>query len=112
MEAIVNEGKIQLQNQQSPAYESTNFLILLGKSICFTGQLNCTIGGISIDRSKAQQFAIERGMILKSGVSKKLDYLVTADPNSLSGKSLKARDIGVKILAESVFWTWMGVAVD
>jgi DNA polymerase III subunit epsilon len=64
------------------------------------------------DRIFAQKIAIEHGMVIKSGVSKGLDYLVTADPNSLSGKSLKARDYGVKIIAEPVFWSWMNFKVD
>lgn len=84
----------------------------LEKSICFTGQLSARIQGVLVDRSKAQQFAIERGMIIKSGISTKLDYLVTADPNSLSGKSLKAREIGVKVIVEPVFWAMIGVRID
>lgn len=83
-----------------------------GKTICFTGALRSTLDGERIDRGFAQKLAIEQGMIIKSGISKSLDYLVTADPNSLSGKSLKAKDYGVKIIAESIFWTWMNFKVD
>lgn len=83
-----------------------------GKSICFTGALRSTLNGNPIDRVLAQKLAIERGMVIKSGVSKELDYLVTSDPNSLSGKSLKAKDYGVKIIAEPVFWIWMNFKVD
>lgn len=82
------------------------------KSTCFTGQLNAKIQGISVDKLKAQQFAIERGMIIQSGVSTKLDYLVVADANSQSGKSIKAGGIGAKIIAEPVFWAMFGVRVD
>lgn len=82
------------------------------KSICFTGQLCARIQGVLVDRSKAQQFAIERGMVIKSGVSTKLHYLVTADPNSLSGKALKAREIGVRVISEPVFWAMIGVRID
>jgi DNA polymerase-3 subunit epsilon len=45
-------------------------------------------------------------------VTKKLDYLVMADPDSLSGKAKKARSYGTRILAESVFWNLMGVNTD
>ncbi|MCF8231713.1 MAG: hypothetical protein K9J27_05930 [Bacteroidales bacterium] len=44
--------------------------------------------------------------------SKKLDYLVTADPNSLSGKARKAREYGIRILAEPTFRNMIGVAVE
>jgi DNA polymerase-3 subunit epsilon len=55
---------------------------------------------------------MERGLIIKSGVSNKLDYLVTADPNSLSGKARKAKDLGIRIVAEPVFWNMIGLAVE
>ncbi|HUX53120.1 MAG TPA: exonuclease domain-containing protein [Williamwhitmania sp.] len=84
----------------------------IGKSVCFTGQLNSKLDGNIIDRTKAQQIALEHGLIIKSGVSCNLDYLVTADPNSLSGKAKKARANGVKIIAEPVFWNMIGLAVE
>lgn len=85
---------------------------LMGKTICFTGQLMCTIAGEVIERSAAEHMAVERGMIPKSGVSMKLDYLVTADPDSMSGKAQKARKYGVRIIAERVFWQMAGMRVD
>ena len=44
--------------------------------------------------------------------TKKLDYLVAADPDSMSGKAKKARDYGIRILAEPVFWQMMGIDVE
>jgi DNA polymerase-3 subunit epsilon len=104
----------ELVNYRSERNDSSGLGLaeVLEKSICFTGQLSAKIQGVLIDRSKAQQFAIERGMIIKSGISAKLNYLVTADPNSLSGKSLKAREIGVKVIAEPVFWSMIGIRID
>jgi DNA polymerase III subunit epsilon len=43
------------------------------------------------------------GLIAKRSVSKKLDILVVADPNTLSGKAKKARDYNTRIIAENVF---------
>ena len=40
---------------------------------------------------KATAVASEYGMVVVKGVTKKLDYLVMADPDSLSGKAKKAR---------------------
>lgn len=109
---ICDEEEVKVKNE-SENTDSENFKERIqGKSICFTGALQSTFNGASIDRSFAQKLAIENGMVVKSGVSKGLDYLVTADPNSLSGKSLKAKDYGVKIIAEPVFWTWMNFKVD
>ncbi|MCH7702201.1 MAG: hypothetical protein IID37_10980, partial [Planctomycetes bacterium] len=63
-----------------------------GKSICFTGKLTSRINGHLADRSYAEQVAAERGMVIRSRCTKKLDYLVSGDPDSLSTKAKKARD--------------------
>ena len=73
-----------------------------GNTVCFTGQLSSSVKGQLIDREFAHSLAIEKGLIVKKGVSKKLDLLVVADPNSQSSKARKARDYGVKIIAEAV----------
>ena len=51
-------------------------------------------------------------MIVAKSVTKALDVLVVADPDTLSGKALKARDYGTRIVAESVFWRMVGVEVE
>lgn len=84
----------------------------LGKSVCFTGQLTSRINGCPIERIQAHQIAMEHGLIIKSGVSNNLDYLVVADPNTLSGKAKKAREIGISIIAEPVFWNMIGLTVE
>jgi DNA polymerase-3 subunit epsilon len=112
LNAIIHEEERKTKAEQLSNPPETGFIMLIDKTICFTGALNSTLNGTPIDRSFAQKIAIEHGMVIKSGVSKGLDYLVTADPNSLSGKSLKARDYGVKIIAEPVFWSWVNFRVD
>lgn len=85
---------------------------LVGKSVCFTGQMTCTIRGEPISREMANDLAVSAGLEVKSGVSKKLDLLVTADPLTLSGKGRKAREYGTRVVAENVFWQMIGVQVD
>ena len=57
-----------------------------GTSWCFTGTREC------LDDVAA------RGGIIKSGVSKGLTYLVQKDPTSVSNKTQKAEEYGVKIV--------------
>ena len=85
---------------------------LVGQSVCFTGQLVCSHGGAPLTRSKAEALAEEAGLVVAKGVTKKLDVLVVADPNTQSGKAVKARSHGTRILAEPVFWRTVGVDVD
>ncbi len=65
---------------------------------------------------RADSFAngegLERSVSVKKSCTKKLDFLVAADPDSMSGKARKARDYGIRILAEPVFWQMMGVDIE
>lgn len=108
LEKVIMYERVSIHENQS----ITDKLDYENKSVCFTGQLNSKLKGYLIDRYKAQQLAMERGMIIKNGVVKNLDYLVVADPYSLSNKSQKAREYGIKILAEPVFWNMIGVLVE
>ncbi|WP_406603411.1 BRCT domain-containing protein [Neolewinella aurantiaca] len=83
-----------------------------GKSVCFTGALVGVLKGDKIDREKAHELALSRGLIIKKGVSSKLDILVVADPNTSSGKAKKARSLSIPIVAEIVFWNSIGVVID
>ena len=83
-----------------------------GKTICFTGELTCKVEGQQVSRSLAQRLATENGMIVQKNVTKKLDYLVAADPDSMSGKAKKARQYGIRIVAEPVFWRMLGVDIE
>lgn len=85
---------------------------IAGKTVCFTGALTCRIDGNPATRSIAQRAAEDAGMIIKKGVTKNLDFLVTVDPNSMSGKARKARKYGIRIIAEPVFWQMVGINVE
>ena len=85
---------------------------LPGRTVCFTGAMNASIDGERATRERATEIALEHGMIVVKGVTKKLDYLIVADPDSLSSKAQKARKYGTRILAESVFWNLVRVSTD
>lgn len=85
---------------------------LCGQRVCFTGELQATLGGQVITRELAERLATGAGLTVVSSVTKKLDILVVADPNTQSGKAKKARSYGIRILADTVFWRLIGVTVD
>ena len=67
---------------------------LSGKRVLFTGTL-------SMPRSEAQKMAEEKGAVIVSSVSKKLDYLIVGEnPGS---KLDKARALGIEVLDEQGF---------
>jgi len=51
-------------------------------------------------------------MDVRPRVTRELDYLVAADPDTMSGKAKKARSYGIPILAEARFWQLLGIQVD
>ena len=85
---------------------------LAGKSVCFTGQLTCTIRHLTITREAAQLYAREHGLVVLPNVTKKLDLLVVADPDSLSAKARRARENGTRIIVERAFWRAIEVDID
>ena len=84
---------------------------MAGKSVCFTGALTCTYEGTKVTRDLAHELAEEAGMVIAPRVTKKLDILVVADPDSLSGKAAKAREYGTRVIAEAAFWPLLGIEV-
>jgi DNA polymerase-3 subunit epsilon len=68
--------------------------------------------GQIISREIAEQFAAKKGLRVMTSVTKKLDLLVVADPNTQSGKAKKARQYGTRIVHEPVFWRSLGISVE
>ena len=85
---------------------------LAGKHVCFTGELQCLHKGQIISREYAEELATKAGLDVVHSVTKKLDLLVVADPHTQSGKAKKARQYGIRIMHEAVFWKAIGVNVE
>lgn len=85
---------------------------LAGKRVCFTGECQCRMQGEPITRERAIELAVSRGLLIAESVTKKLDLLVVADPLSQSGKAKKARQYGIRVMHEPVFWQALGMEVE
>lgn len=83
----------------------------VGLSVCFTGTLRCTIDGAPIERRVAERLAAHAGLEVCSRVTRTLDLLVVADPDSNSGKAREARRNGTRIIAERAFWSQLRIEV-
>ena len=80
------------------------------KSFCFTGKIE-TINpetDKSFTRERIKEIVLEHDGIVKSSITQDLDYLVQIDPESDSLKSLKAKNLGVKIISEKQFFEMLG----
>lgn len=85
---------------------------LVGLSVCFTGALSATLDGTPLTRARAERLASEAGLLVAKSVTKGLDLLVVADPDTQSAKASKARGLGTRVMAERVFWRALGVEVE
>lgn len=112
LDHILDHAAAQLHGANLTKVESSSSEDIRGKRICFTGELQCRINGEPITRAVAETLAEQSGLIVANSVTKKLDLLVVADPNTQSGKAKKARQYGTRILADSVFWRMIGVPVE
>jgi DNA polymerase-3 subunit epsilon len=65
-----------------------------------------------MSRERAEELASQAGLVVVGSVTKKLDILVVADPQTQSDKAKKARRYGVRVLHEAVFWDEIGVRVQ
>lgn len=68
------------------------FALQKGHKIVFTGDAP------GMERAELKEEAKARGLRVTSAVSGKTNLLVTADPDSLSGKARRARELGIPIV--------------
>lgn len=85
---------------------------LNGMTVCFSGDSGCILDGQEMTKAKASELIEGRGMIFAASITKKVDVLVVADPDTQSGKAKKARKYGIRIIYERAFWRRIGVQVD
>ena len=111
-EMDIEKEIIELKKDKSIKQINVENINIRNKSVCFTGEFKSKLNGSIISRNMAQKLALERGMIIKNGVTKDLDYLVASDPNTLSSKAKKAKNFGIKIVDECAFWIKLGLQVE
>ena len=107
-EAAAKLAETHLGSAPVPAAQES----LIGKCVCFTGELQCQHDGEVISREFAEELATRAGLVVMDSVTKKLDLLVLADPHTQSGKAKKARQYGIRIMHEPVFWKTIGAKVE
>ena len=73
------------------------------KVFCFTGKLEL------LTRNEARSYVQRAGYSWTTDVTREVDYIVMADPNSTSIKARKARALGIKILSEEEFIDMLSV---
>lgn len=98
-------------NEETPVSNLPSIEVV-GKSVCFTGSMQGAVDGEAASTMRAQELAEERGMRIEKFVTDKLDYLVCGSDESDQEKIRTARELGIEIIAEPVFWRMLGSQID
>lgn len=109
---IEREARSDRSHGGHDATSSRGAADITGKTVCFSGELSCRIAGVRVTRDRAEMLARDRGLEVQCRVTKKLDFLVVADPYSQSRKAQAARRYGIPVLAEPVFFSMLGIQVE
>lgn len=112
LDEILSKAAAKVSETHRDPFPAPAEASLLGKRVCFTGELQCQHGRQTISRELAEELATKAGLVVVGSVTKKLDLLVLADPHSQSGKAKKARQYGIRIMHEPVFWKAISVKVE
>jgi len=112
LDDILRAAETQLATVKKRGADSPVESSLSGKTVCFTGEIQASIRGCPITRETAEILAQQAGLNVANSVTKRLDVLVVADPNTQSGKAKKARELGIRVLSDTVFWRLINVKVD
>lgn len=101
-----NKFKEGLQANKSDMIETLKFIHIIGENKMgkkFENMSFCFTGAMQYVRKDLEKMVMDNGGTASSTVSSRLTYLVQQDPNSMSNKSKKARDLGIKIISPEEF---------
>lgn len=93
----------EIVNVSSPRLHSRSGVVQIpaGTTVCFTGAMKYS-------RNKCIEMVTAAGLVNLDRVTKSLDILVVADPDTQSTKALKAKKYGLRILTADAFFELIG----
>jgi DNA polymerase III subunit epsilon len=95
---------INISSPRAASSESAN-RIPQGTTVCFTGAMK-------YPRQKCLDLASAAGLVNMDRVTKSLDILVIADPDSQSSKAVAAKKYGIRILAATAFFNLIDDSIE
>ncbi len=109
---LMQTAKKEAESSPEPA----DFIIsrekIQGMSVCFAGPPLCKVRGMVPSELFAQSIAAENGMTVFTQLSSELDFLVVPDRENSTEDLEEAQEMGIRILAEPVFWRMIGIDIQ
>ena len=92
--------------------EDIKHYFIIEDAVVSSGKLNglsfCFTGAACKPRKELQMLVEENGGIVKNGVAKGLNYLVSDDKDSSSSKMIKAKSLGITLISSEEFLEMIG----
>jgi DNA polymerase-3 subunit epsilon len=112
-QSLIDRTKQALNVREVETPQVTNLptvtTLQVGMRVCFTGAV--VSGRSEFPRSRLESLAAQAGLQPTKSVTKRgCDLLVAADTSSMSGKTRKARQYGIAVMAAGDFLVELGVA--
>jgi DNA polymerase-3 subunit epsilon len=109
---LMQKAKKEAKSSPEPA----GFLISLdkiqGMSVYFASPPLCKVRGMVPSEMFAQSIAMENGLTAAQQLSSDLDFLVVPDREKSQVDLEEAQELGVRIIAEPVFWRMIGIDIQ
>ncbi len=102
IDRLIASASADREQQVRPGVPSKS--VWSGTTVCFTGTLPNRM-----TRAQAWEAAESAGCVPSKSITKKVDVLVVADPNTKSGKAKTAREYGIRIMAADRFFRELGI---
>ncbi len=109
---LMQAAKKEAESSPEPAGFMVSREKIQGMSVCFAGPPRCKVRGMVPSELFAQSIAKENGLSVMQNLSSALDFLVVPDRDNSTIDLDDAQEMGVRILAEPVFWRMIGVDIQ
>ena len=109
---LMDEAKREFSTDKPPADFIASLEKMRGRSVCITGSPKCKVRGMVPSALFAQSLATEAGLVVKNSLTGDVDFLVVPDQEECASEIESAHEMGVRVLAEPVFWRMIGIDIQ
>ena len=109
---LMEEAKRESAADKPPADFVASREKIRGMAVCIAGSPKCKVRGMVPSALFAQSLATEAGLVVHNQLGHNVDFLVVSDPEESASEIESAQEMGVRVLAEPVFWRMIEIDIQ
>lgn len=109
---LMEEAKRESAADKPPADFIASREKVRGMSVCIAGSPKCKVRGTVPSALFAQSLATEAGLVVHNQLGHNVDFFVVPDPEESASEIESAHELGVRVLAEPVFWRMIEIDIQ